>query len=98
VKYAPAHRSMANPNVAVFLLRVRKMHGLSQARAAKLAGISVGMLSMLEHGKRRPSIVVAEQLAEAYRIPLDARSMLMAEALPGVGKDSPYKHAKQRLP
>lgn len=49
---------------------------------------------MLEHGKRRPSIVTAEQLADAYKIPADARSMLMAEALEGVGKDSPYKRQK----
>jgi hypothetical protein len=29
------------------------MHGLTNAQAVKLAGITVGMLSMLEHGKRR---------------------------------------------
>ncbi len=59
--YAPAHRSMANPSVAVFLLRVRMMQALTQQQAAKLSGISVRMLSMLENGKRRPSVVTTEQ-------------------------------------
>lgn len=78
---------MANPDVAVLLARVRGFHGLTQAQAARLAGISVGMLSMLENGKRRPSVVVAERIARAYSLPGSARAMLMAEALPGVGKD-----------
>jgi len=93
--YAPAHRSMANPNVAVFLLRVRQLHHLTQKQAARRAGISVGMLSMLEHGKRRPSVVVAERLIDVYKIPADAAGMVWDEALAGVGKDSPYKRAKQ---
>jgi hypothetical protein len=40
--YAPAHHSMASPNVAVFLLRVRELHHLSQKQAARRAGISGG--------------------------------------------------------
>jgi hypothetical protein len=32
--YVPAHRSMANPNVAVFLLRVRQLHHLSRTGSA----------------------------------------------------------------
>jgi transcriptional regulator with XRE-family HTH domain len=82
-----AARSMLNPKVAVFLLQVRQLHGLSLERAARLAGISTGMLSMLEHGKRRPSVVVALRLAEAYKIPDSACQLLMDEAIPGVGKD-----------
>lgn len=78
---------MSNPNVAVFLAKVRKLNGLTQAEAAARAQISTGMLSMLEHGKRRPSVVVAERLADAYGIPPDARGLLMGEALAGVGKD-----------
>jgi transcriptional regulator with XRE-family HTH domain len=93
--YEPAHRSMANPNVAEFLLRVRELHHLTQKQAAKRAGISVGMLSMLEHGRRRPSVVTAAMLIDVYRIPPDAQALLMDEALPGVGKDSPYKRAKE---
>lgn len=82
-----AARSMRNPNVAVLLLRVRQLHRLTIAQVAELAGISVGMLSMLEHGKRRPSVVVAEHLADAYKLPPYAREMLLAEAIEGVGKD-----------
>jgi transcriptional regulator with XRE-family HTH domain len=86
-----AARSMLNPDVAVFLRRVRQLHGLTGAQAARLAGISPGMLSMLEHGKRRPSVVVAERIADAYKIPHDARGLLMAEAIEGAGKDSPFR-------
>lgn len=86
-----AARSMVNPDVGVFLAKVRALHGLTIEQAARLAGISTGMVSMLEHGKRRPSIVVAERLADAYKIPEDCRAGLMAEALPGVGKDGPFK-------
>jgi transcriptional regulator with XRE-family HTH domain len=82
-----AHRSMSNPGVAEFLAKVRKLHGLTQAEAARRARISVGMLSMLENGKRRPSVVVATSLANVYGIPDVARGLLMDEALPGVGKD-----------
>jgi transcriptional regulator with XRE-family HTH domain len=92
--YAPAHRSMANPNAAVFLLRVRHLHHLTQKQAAKRAGISVGMLSMLEHGKRRPSVVTAAMLIDVYKIPADAAGVLWDEALPGVGNDSPYKRRR----
>lgn len=82
-----AARAMLNPNVAVFLARVRQLHGLTIEQAAGLAGISTGMLSMLEHGKRRPSVVVAERLIAAYKIPDSACGLLMGEAIPGVGKD-----------
>jgi transcriptional regulator with XRE-family HTH domain len=82
-----AARAMLNPNVAVFLAKVRELHGLTLDQAAGLAGISTGMLSMLEHGKRRPSVVVALRLAEAYKIPDSARGLLLDEAIPGVGKD-----------
>jgi transcriptional regulator with XRE-family HTH domain len=90
------HRSMANPDVAVLLAAARRRRGLTIARAAALAGISAGMVSMLEHGRRRPSVVVAEVLADVYGLGDGDRGLLMAEALEGVGRDSPYYLVQQR--
>lgn len=88
------HRSMANPDVAVLLSAARRRRGLTIERAAALARISTGMVSMLEHGRRRPSVVVAEVLADVYRLGDRDAALLMAEALEGVGRDSPYYRAR----
>jgi transcriptional regulator with XRE-family HTH domain len=93
-----AHRSMRNPDVAALLARARTAAGLSQVQAACLAGISTGTVSMLEHGKRRPSTVVAGRLADVYRMPDVARELLMDEALPNVGKASPWHSVIWRQP
>jgi transcriptional regulator with XRE-family HTH domain len=85
-----AHRSMANPDVAVLLAAARRARGLTIARAADLAGISAGMVSMLEHGRPRPPVVVAEVLADVYGMAPGTRELLMAEAFEGVGRDSPF--------
>lgn len=45
----------------------RLEHRLTLAQVAKKLGISAGMVSMLENGKRRPSAAVAEKYRKLTR-------------------------------
>ncbi|MEU8277400.1 helix-turn-helix domain-containing protein [Microbispora bryophytorum] len=52
------------------LRRRRVLAGLDQEEAAKLAGISWPYLSLLESGKRSPSVKVLHRLAAAIDCPV----------------------------
>lgn len=50
---------------------LRKAAGLSQAALAERAGITQGMVSMMEDGSRTPSLTVAKGIAEALNTTID---------------------------
>ena len=62
--FAPAHRE-GDPRVAEVVRTRRRQLGLTTEQAAKQAGCSMGMWSQMENAKRRPSIVMAEEIADA---------------------------------
>jgi hypothetical protein len=59
--------------------------------AARNVQVAYGTIAHLEHGRRAPSTVVAENLITAYRLSPGEAAMLRAEAVEGAGWDSPYK-------
>lgn len=54
------------------LQSLRRQAGLSQAGLARKSGISIRTIQEYEQQRRRPSIDVAERLAAALGVPLDA--------------------------
>lgn len=61
--------------------------------AAARAGCSTGMWSQLENAKRRPSVVMAEAVADALGLSGADLDAVMAAGLEGVGRDNPYKRS-----
>ena len=51
---------------------VRTRRGLSQEKLAELADLDRTFVSMIERGKRRPTLETAKRLAGALNIPLSA--------------------------
>jgi DNA-binding XRE family transcriptional regulator len=49
----------------------REFRGLTQAKLAARAGISVPFLSQIEHGKRDPSLATLRRIAAALKVDLD---------------------------
>jgi transcriptional regulator with XRE-family HTH domain len=69
----------------------RLRRGWTLTRAAEETGVSRPHLSLLERGLRRPSESVAEDIISAYRM-TDAEADAVSEiAVPGAGRDSPYR-------
>lgn len=54
--------------------------GLRQDQLAKLAGIHASHVSLIEKGKRRPSVTTVEKLAHALGIPAHLFALLAAES------------------
>ena len=86
---------------AIRMLREANERGLGEL--AKAAGISTSFLSLIESGKRQPSLVVLRKLAEALDVPSEALILAahgagstLTSADPVVGKltDSLTKMAK----
>jgi transcriptional regulator with XRE-family HTH domain len=96
VKRAYAPRRDGDPDAAEVIRSRRRQLGLSIERAARLAGCSTGMWSQLENAKRRPSVVMAELIADALELSGQARDMVLAAGLEGVGRASPYRSALRR--
>ena len=71
-------------------IRVCRAHrGLTQAKLAKEAGISVSYLSLLEHDKRDANVSTLEAIARGLGIPLNLLFFLASdsEALQGLPED-----------
>lgn len=85
-----AHRD-GDEDAARVIRSARRQYGLTIARAAELAGCSAGMWSLLEQAKRRPSVVMAEVIADALALAGGERETVLGAGLPDVGRDSPYK-------
>jgi predicted ATPase/DNA-binding XRE family transcriptional regulator len=61
------------PTFGRWLKRLRAHHDLTQEQLAELAYCSVQAVRAFETGKRRPSLEMAERLAEVLQIPADQR-------------------------
>jgi transcriptional regulator with XRE-family HTH domain len=82
-------------DVAELLKRARK--GRSFRQAARDTGVDAGYICTLEHGRRAPSIVVAEALIEGYRMSPPDAERLRSASLHGVGRDSdPIRYERAR--
>ena len=57
---------MAN-DVALRLKAVRQMHGLSQRELAKRAGVTNGMISLIEQGRVSPSVASLKKVLDSQR-------------------------------
>jgi transcriptional regulator with XRE-family HTH domain len=61
-------------------LRVgRALAGLQQADVARLSGLNQSHISLVEQGKRRPSVRTIEKLSRALGMPTHLFTMLAAE-------------------
>lgn len=65
----------------------RAAFGLRQAELARRLDIGQSHLSLIESGKRRPSLSVVEQIAAELRIPLHLLTLLASEPEDLVGHD-----------
>ena len=85
-----------------WLKRLRTQHDLTQEALAELAYCSVQTIRFFESGKRRPSIEMAERLAEVLSIPPEQHSLfirLARTALVGAEKESSAEsHPPQSAP
>lgn len=62
-------------------IKVCRAHrGLTQARLANQAGISLSYLSLLENGKRDATISTLESIAQGLRIPLNLLFFLASDS------------------
>jgi len=66
-----------NIGKAIKLCRTQK--NMRQVELAKLAGISVSYISLLEQGKRDPNISTVKDIAKALNIPFSILIFLAAE-------------------
>lgn len=66
-------------NYAKGLRRARERAHLSQRKLASKAGLDASYITMLEGGKRKPSIESVEKLAEALEMPSSLLFLLCAE-------------------
>lgn len=66
-------------NIGNAIQMVRAKRKLSQGELAKLAGISVSYLSLLERSKRDPALSTVESIAKALQMPIELLFFLGAE-------------------
>jgi len=82
-------------DVADLLKRARK--GRSFRQAARDTGVDSGYICTLEHGRRAPSIVVAEALIKGYQMSPPDAERLRSASLFGVGRDpDPSRYERAR--
>jgi transcriptional regulator with XRE-family HTH domain len=84
-------RHTVTPELAAMLLAARRRRGWSQREAARNVEVACGTIGHLEHGRRAPSTVVAENLIEAYQLDPGEAAMLRAEAVEDAGRSYPFK-------
>ena len=63
-----------------WLKRLRAQHDLTQEALAELAYCSVQTIRFFESGKRRPSLEMAERLAEVLEVPTEQQSLFIRMA------------------
>lgn len=78
------------------LARARIRQGLGQRETGRLAGLSQGYLSHLEHGTRTPSRAVAESLAGVLGLSLAERDELYGVAVTDAGRCRPRAGERER--
>lgn len=79
--------TFSRKNYAKAFRIVRAAFGLSQAELAAKMGLSPSQLSLIEAGRRQPSLRVVESLAEAVTIP-SALVTLLASSREELGKQA----------
>jgi len=75
------------PETGRMLRAARLRAGLSLRAAARVVPANHPYLSALEAGRKAPSVAFAEALVAAYRMTGAEAEALLAEAVPGVGRD-----------
>jgi len=73
---------------------VRTKVGIRQGELAARAGVSQSMLSLIETGRRQPSMALIQKLSEAMDVPAQLVFLLACE--PAQGKEK-YGPALQKL-
>ncbi len=68
---------LSTPSFGRWLKRLRAQHDLTQEALAELAYCSVQTIRFFESGKRRPSLEMAERLAEVLEVPADQQSQFI---------------------
>jgi hypothetical protein len=75
------------PKDVAYLLKIAHK-GRSFRQAARDTSVDAGYICALEHGRRAPSILVAEALIAGYRMTTADAERLRSASLHGVGRDS----------
>ncbi len=57
---------------------LRAVAGLEQRELADIAGVDPSLISMIESGKRKPSLSTLEQITRAFKIPQHLFALLAA--------------------
>jgi DNA-binding XRE family transcriptional regulator len=78
-------------DVAGMVATARRRRGWGVREAARRIGVSPGTIVHLEKGRRAPSVIVAENIIDAYRLPDESAEMLLAVAVTDAGRSSPFK-------
>ncbi len=66
------YREAVCANVALLLREERERKGLSMTRVAEMSGLSQGMISLVEHEERNPSLDTLLRICSALDIELSA--------------------------
>jgi len=66
------YREAVCANVALILRQERERKGLSMTRVAEMSGLSQGMISLVEHEERNPSLDTLLRICCAMEIDLSA--------------------------
>lgn len=84
-------RHYLSPELGAVLKQARRRRGWGLRPAARKMGLGHGHLFALEAGHRAPSTAVAELLVEGLGLNTADAARLMEEAVPDVGRSSPWK-------
>ena len=76
------------------LAAARQARGWSIREAARRAGVAPGTIVHLEKARRAPSIVVAEDIIDAYRLPPGDADWLRSEAVTDAGRALPLRGSR----
>ena len=68
-------------NVGARLRKLRKMHGLSQRELARRAGVTNGMISLIEQNRASPSVSSLKKVLDGF--PVSLADFFTAERSPG---------------
>jgi transcriptional regulator with XRE-family HTH domain len=66
------YRESVSSHVAELLRRERERQNVSMTRLAEMSGLSQGMISLIEHEQRNPSLDTLLRICHALKIELSA--------------------------
>jgi len=81
------HRHQPDPRFGPALRAARRRCGWSLYALAAGSGLSVGFLSLLENGRRAPSVVSIDALAAVLVLTSAEAEVFVASGVRGVGRD-----------